>query len=97
MQAHAESNTETEALEQQASFGSLLKRLFILHSSKLMALAVFWAAIQQPGAIGWLLIGKYISQGQAYRLVCKPTASHFSQLTSLVTLIPGRCCPSNHI
>ena len=44
-------------MAQQASLGSLLQRLLILHSTKLMALAVFFAAMQQPGAIGWLLTG----------------------------------------
>jgi hypothetical protein len=44
-------------LEQASTASGLLKRLLILHSSKLVALAVFWAAIQSPGALGWALIG----------------------------------------
>ena len=81
MQAHVEGNTDTDALERQASFGCLLKRLFILHSSKLMALAVFWAAMQQPGAIGWLLICKtIISSASSPLLRCNITAIHFSSL-----------------
>ena len=36
-----------------------LKRAFILHASKLLGLAVFWAAMRQPGAIGWLLTCKH--------------------------------------
>ena len=54
-QAHAERDTESAGLEAQEGLLPLLKRLIILHSSKLMAVAVFWAAMQQPGAIGWIL------------------------------------------
>ena len=54
-QAHAEQGSHNYSLSSQEGVGPLLKRLFILHSSKLMAVAVFWAAMQQPGAIGWLL------------------------------------------
>ena len=58
LQAHAERREgRDDALAQQASLGSLLQRLLILHSTKLMALAVFFAAMQLPGAIVWLLTG----------------------------------------
>lgn len=36
----------------------LLKRFLILHSSKLLAVAAFAAAMQQPGAIGSILVGE---------------------------------------
>ena len=58
MQAHENRSTGAASLSAQEGLVPLLKRLFILHSSKLMALAVFWAAMQQPGAIGWLLTCK---------------------------------------
>ena len=58
MQAHEHRSTGASSLSAQEGLVPLLKRLFILHSSKLMALAVFWAAMQQPGAIGWLLTCK---------------------------------------
>lgn len=62
LQAHEERSSETTRLADQEGLGPLLKRMFILHSSKLMAWAVFWAAMQQPGALGWLL-------------TCEPSAS----------------------
>ena len=55
LQTHEHRSTGAGSLSAQEGLPALLKRLFILHSSKLMALAVFWAAMQQPGAIGWLL------------------------------------------
>ena len=55
VQAHAESGPQPEGVGAQEGLVPLLKRLLILHSSKLMAVAVFWAAMQQPGAIGWFL------------------------------------------
>lgn len=75
MQAHEERCAGAAGLSALEGLAALLKRLFILHSSKLMALAVFWAAMQQPGAIGWLL-------------TCKPIFScHTLQLTPSSLLV----------
>lgn len=85
LQAHEDRSTGATGLSAQEGLAPLLKRLFILHSSKLMALAVFWAAMQQPGAIGWLL-------------TCKPTFScHTLQLTaSSVFALHHRTAGSYH-
>ena len=40
----------------------LLRRFLILHSSKLLAVAAFAAAMQQPGAIGSILVGEMTPQ-----------------------------------
>ncbi len=44
-------------LQAQRSFLALAERFLILHASKIVALMMFWAAMAQPGAIGWLLLG----------------------------------------
>ncbi|KAK9858804.1 hypothetical protein WJX84_000839, partial [Apatococcus fuscideae] len=41
----------------QLTFSALCKRILILHSSKLVVLAAFLAAAQQPGGLGWILVG----------------------------------------
>ncbi len=76
MQAH-ENRYSTGATDLSAQEGlvPLLKRLFILHSSKLMALAVFWAAMQQPGAIGWLLTRK--SSQSSAAIPCSSLKAYF--------------------
>ncbi len=43
-------------LAKQGSFAWLVRRFLILHSDKLVALACFCAAMQQPSATGWLLV-----------------------------------------
>ena len=69
MQAHEDRSTGATGLSAQEGLAPLLKRLFILHSSKLMALAVFWAVMQQPGAIGWLLTCKSIFSCHTLQLI----------------------------
>lgn len=51
---------EAERRALQAQYGVLaaLRRLLILHASKLLAVVVFAAAIQHRSAFGWLLVGK---------------------------------------
>ena len=44
-------------LQGQRGFLALMERFLILHASKIVALMMFWAAMAQPGAIGWLLLG----------------------------------------
>ena len=44
-------------LQGQRGFLALTERFLILHASKIVALMMFWAAMAQPGAIGWLLLG----------------------------------------
>ena len=56
----------------------LLKRFLILHSSKLLALAAFAAAMQQPGAIGSILVGEL-------------TPRRGDPLAQQVLVLP--CCP----
>ena len=48
---------EARRLANQRGLAALLKRFFVLHGGKVVAFAVWWAAIQRPGAIGWLLTG----------------------------------------
>ncbi len=50
---------ERRARDLQAQRGllALSERFLILHASKIVALMMFWAAMAQPGAIGWLLLG----------------------------------------
>ncbi|KAK9863698.1 hypothetical protein WJX84_001768 [Apatococcus fuscideae] len=48
---------EQKRAQRQLTFTALCKRILILHSSKLVVLAAFLAAVQQPGALGWLLVG----------------------------------------
>jgi len=48
---------EARRLASQRGSAALLKRFFVLHGGKVVAFAVWWAAIQRPGAIGWLLTG----------------------------------------
>ena len=58
---NAELDVEAQAqlqLQSQHGILPLLKRVIILHSSKLVVLAVFAAAMQGHGAVGWLLIGQ---------------------------------------
>lgn len=45
-------------LHSQLGWNALGKRLVILHGSKAVALCAFAAAMQFPGAVGWLLTGK---------------------------------------
>ena len=51
---------ERRARDLQAQRGmlALTERFLILHASKAVALMMFWAAMAQPGAIGWLLLGR---------------------------------------
>ena len=49
---------EQKRAQRQLTFTALCKRVLILHSSKLVVLAAFLAAVQQPGALGWLLVGE---------------------------------------
>ena len=44
-------------LQGQRGFLALMERFLILHASKIVALMMFWAAMAQPGAVGWLLLG----------------------------------------
>lgn len=44
-------------LQAQRGVLALAQRFLILHASKAVALMMFWAAMAQPGAIGWLLLG----------------------------------------
>lgn len=44
-------------LQAQRGVLALAERFLILHASKAVALMMFWAAMAQPGAIGWLLLG----------------------------------------
>ena len=46
---------------QQAQFGVLawVRRFLILHVTKIVALALFFCAMDNPGAIGWLLVGMF--------------------------------------
>ena len=44
-------------LQAQRGAPALAERFLILHASKLVALMMFCAAMAQPGAIGWLLLG----------------------------------------
>ena len=44
-------------LQGQRGFLALMERFLILHASKIVALMIFWAAMAQPGAVGWLLLG----------------------------------------
>lgn len=74
MQAHENRSTGATDLSAQEGLVPLLKRLFILHSSKLMALAVFWAAMQQPGAIGWLLTCKSSHSFSCHTLQLTPSS-----------------------
>ena len=46
-------------LAAQRGLGALLKRAVVLHGGKMVALSVWWAAIQRPGAVGWLLTGAH--------------------------------------
>lgn len=50
-----------DALKAQCGNFALVRRLLILHSGKLVALAVFWAAMQFPGALGWLLVAGLVA------------------------------------
>ena len=53
----AQNAAEARRLENQRGSAALLKRFFVLHGGKVVAFTVWWAAIQRPGAIGWLLTG----------------------------------------
>ena len=55
VQSHAEGRRDAPDTAAQEGLVPFVQRCFILHASKLLGLAVFWAAMQQPGAIGWLL------------------------------------------
>lgn len=57
---NAELDLEAQAqlqLQSQHGVFPLIKRVIILHSSKLVVLAVFAAAMQGHGAVGWILTG----------------------------------------
>ena len=49
-------------LQSQHGVFPLIKRITILHSSKLVVLAVFSAAMQGHGAVGWILVGQFSLQ-----------------------------------
>ena len=49
--------TEARRLAAQRGLLALIKRVFILHGGKIAALTVWWAAVQRPGVIGWILTG----------------------------------------
>ena len=57
---------EARRLANQRGAAALLKRFFVLHGGKVVAFTVWWAAIQRPGAIGWLLTGA-VNHGRATR------------------------------
>ena len=72
----AEEDEAPEALEarrlaNQRGSAALLKRFFVLHGGKVVALAVWWAAIQRPGAIGWLLTGTLLCLSSTQRTTCQ--------------------------
>lgn len=48
-------------LQAQRGIFALVARFFILHASKVVALMLFWAAMQRPGGFGWLLTGEHTS------------------------------------
>lgn len=50
-----------QALRAERGCAALAKRAIILHGGKLVALAAFAAAMQAPGAVGWLLTGALAS------------------------------------
>lgn len=52
---------ERRKLQTQRGMLALISRFFILHASKLVQLMLFWAAMQLPGAFGWLLICELMS------------------------------------
>ena len=56
MQAQHEAESIQRALRAQRGACALVQRAIILHGSKLVALAAFGAAMQAPGACGWILI-----------------------------------------
>lgn len=55
-EADVESQAQLELQSQHGLF-PLLKRVIILHCSKLVVLAIFAAAMQMHGALGWILVG----------------------------------------
>ena len=67
-------------LQGQRGFLALMERFLILHASKIVALMMFWAAMAQPGAIGWLLLGMMTS-----------SPAHSSQ-SSKATIQTTACC-----
>ena len=91
LQAHEHRSTGAGSLSAQEGLPPLLKRLFILHSSKLMALAVFWAAMQQPGAIGWLLTCELSQVGTGF------SASQMRLWHSPCQRTPLGCNPVSHV
>ena len=59
--AHAaltEDEYEQHRLAKQWSFGAFVKRCLILHASKVVVVVAFAAAMQDPSALGWALVGK---------------------------------------
>lgn len=67
-QAQREGNSPATDSAAQEGIIPFLKRAFILHASKLLGLAVFWAAMRQPGAIGWLLTCKHTTYSLTFQL-----------------------------
>ena len=57
---NSESDLESQVhlhLQSQHGVIPLIKRVIVLHCNKLVVLAVFAAAMQGHGALGWLLVG----------------------------------------
>lgn len=52
-----EGAVEARRLAQQTRLSAFVKRAVILHGGKLVALVAWWAAVQRPGAVGWLYVG----------------------------------------
>ena len=65
-------------LQGQRGFLALTERFLILHASKIVALMMFWAAMAQPGAIGWLLLGM-TACSPAHRLLYHQAASQVTE------------------
>ena len=58
MQAqHSQPSDPGAALRAQQGVRAVVRRALILHSAKLVALALFCAAMQLPGLLGWALTG----------------------------------------
>lgn len=54
---HRPEPSAADRLRRQRGLLPLAARFLILHSAKLVALALFAAAMQLPGALGWALTG----------------------------------------
>jgi len=87
---------ERRARDLQAQRGllALAERFLILHASKIVALMMFWAAMAQPGAIGWLLLGMklpciYLRQYIHLNDVTVLNAASWAAFSQLRIPVPG--------